>query len=421
MVRTKLHVNKARLLSLTSQLVQINSEYAEGVICNHDEIVDFLQEYSESIGLQVHRAEPEPGYPLLMAKLPGSAGKPVLAFIGHYNTHPIGDRSRWRGDPLGGEVADGYVWGRGVADMKKNLAAAIEATHTVMEAGIPLRGDVVHIWFAGEGHHDSALEYMAGEGRAFAPADWYIDMDWAEGTIAKVGGPWVWLKLRTYGLNGHSALFRSDGKKPINAISKMARLIMEMEQVDQWMSYRPHELFNDSWRYSTRPIVEANTINGGTKVNEIADRCEVMVDFRLLPGQSPQQLLQELHALIDRLREEDPEFMPVDVEVFKTTYSRPWELTEEHPVVQAIYGAAEDIIGSKPPWTGLLYGSRPPLWEVAEVVHYGVAGGRDYHGYNESTRVEDLVQGADIYAGIIGRLLGEGEPNQSNAVHGEEG
>ncbi len=406
MARTALQVNEDRLLSLTSKLVQINSEYAEGVVCNHREIADFLQEYSEKIGLQVHTAEPEPGYPIVMSKLPGSTGKPVLAFIGHYNTHPIGDYRRWSVDPLGGKIEDGYIWGRGVADMKKNLAAAIEATHTIMEAGIPLQGDVVHIWFAGEGHHDSALEYMAGRGREFAPADWYIDMDWAEGTIAKIGGPWVWLKLCTHGLNGHSAIFRGDERKPVNAISKMARLITEMEQVDQWMSYQPHELFDESWRYSTKPIVEVNTIDGGTKVNEVPDQCEVMVDFRLLPGQSPQQLQNELNALIERLRADDPEFMPVDVEVFKTTYSRPWELTDEHPVVKVIHKVATTITDRKPPWTGLLYGSRPPLWEVAEVIHYGVAGGRDYHGYDESTRIKDLVKGSAIYAGMISHLLG---------------
>jgi succinyl-diaminopimelate desuccinylase len=402
---TDIQVNESRLIDLTQRLVQINSEYSEGIICNHDEIVDFLLHYSKEMGLEVHRAEPEKGYPVVMAKLPGSEGKPVLGFIGHYNTHPIGDIKRWNIDPLSGVVKDGYIWGRGVADMKKNISAAIEAVHSVKESSVQLKGDVVLIWFAGEGHHDSALEYMATDGRKFAPVDWYIDMDWCEGKIAKVAGPWVWLKIKTHGRNGHSALLRGDGSKPINAIGKMGRLITEMLNVDNWLQYHPHELFNKSWRYSDKPIVEINTIQGGEKVNEVADECTAMVDFRLLPGQSPQGLLEDLNALIERLRAEDDEFLPVDIDVFKTTYSRPWELTADHPVVKAIHESAQLVIGQKPEWQGLLFGSRPPLWEVAEVIHYGIAGGRDYHGFDESTRVEDLIQGAKIYVGMILKLL----------------
>lgn len=398
-------VNEKRLITLTQQLVRINSEFSEGTVRNHYEIAGFLRDHSESIGLEVHYAEPEAGYPIVMAKLRGSVGKPVLAFIGHYNTHPIGDRAKWTVEPLGGEVRDGYIWGRGAGDMKKNIAAAIEATLAVRESGVELRGDVIHIWFAGEGHHDSALEYMAGEGREFAPVDWYLDVDWSEGGIAKVPGSWVWLEIRTQGLVGHSALLRGDGRKPINAISKMAHLICKIEDVDNWMSYEPHYLFGGPWRYSSKPIVEVNTIKGGAKVNEVADECHAMVDFRLLPGQCPETLLEELRGLIDRLRAEDEEFMPVDVQVSKTCHSRPWELTDDHPVVRAIREAAGPILGREPEWQGIVYGSRPPLWQVGEVIHFGLAGGRNYHAEDESTCVDALIKGARVYAGVIEKLV----------------
>lgn len=398
-------INEERLLQLTQRLIQINSEYSEGIVCNHHEIADFLFEYSKEIGLEVVKVEPEIDYPIIMAKLPGKTGKPVLGFIGHYNTHPIGDLSRWTVDPLGGEIKDGYVWGRGVADMKKNLSAAIEATHAIIESGVQLSGDIVHIWFAGEGHHDSALEYMASEGRKSAPVDWYIDMDWCEGKIAKVAGPWVWLNIKTFGKNGHSALFRGDGQKPINAIAKMAKLITELLNVDSWLTYNTHELFNSTWRYSDKPIVEVNIIKGGEKVNEVADECCATVDFRLLPGQSPQGLLDDLNKLVGKIQKEDAEFFLPEIKIFKTTYSRHWELTDEHPVVKAIQESANMVVGEKPGWLGLLFGSRPPLWEVAEVIHYGLAGGRDYHGFDESTKIEDLIQGTRIYVGMIEKLL----------------
>jgi acetylornithine deacetylase/succinyl-diaminopimelate desuccinylase-like protein len=400
-----IQINKQRLINLTQQLVQINSEYSEGIVRNHQEIAEFLRDYSKSIGLQVYWSEPEKGYPYVISRLPGKKGKPVLAFIGHYNTHTIGDLSKWSVNPLGGEIKDGCIYGRGVTDMKKNISAAIEATQTIMDSGLQLEGDIVHIWFAGEGYHDTALGQIANDSIEYAKADWYIDGDGAEGVIAKVAGSWVWVKIRTHGKTGHSAMLRGDGSTPVNAISKMAKLITEMEKVDTWMTFKEHDLFNKSWRYSTKPIVEANIISGGDKVNEVCGNCEIMVDFRLLPGQTPDQLLRELDALISRLRKEDNAFLPVDVEVYKATHSKPWELNEEHPVVNAIYDSAIPVTGCKPAWQGLVFGSRPALWKIGEVIHYGVAGGRDYHGFDESTSIDELVNGTQIYAGIIKRLL----------------
>jgi acetylornithine deacetylase/succinyl-diaminopimelate desuccinylase-like protein len=129
-----------------------------------------------------------------------------------------------------------------------------------------------------------------------------------------------------------------------------------------------------------------------------------MVDFRLLPGQSPERLLEELEALVARLQAADEE-LEVDVEVFKTTHSRHWELTDEHPVVRAIREVARPVLSYEPEWTGLNYGSRPPLWEVADVIHFGVAGGRNIHAENESTCIDDLVKGCHVYGRLIEKLL----------------
>ena len=245
-------VKEQRVISLTQQLVRINSEYSEEGVHEHYKITNFLKDHYESLGMEVHYAEPEKGFPVVVARLRGKIGKPVLAFIGHYNTVLIGDRSEWSVDPLGGEIKDGRICGRGSGDMKNAIAATIEATTAVMESGTDLKGDLLHVWFAGEGHHHSALEYMAGAGRVYAGAEWYVDTD-GDANIAKVAGSMVWLQLRTRGRTGHTGLFLGDGSKPVNAISKMVRLLSRIEQVDQWMTYRTHPLFGKPWRYSTKP------------------------------------------------------------------------------------------------------------------------------------------------------------------------
>ena len=52
---------------------------------------------------------------------------PCFAFAGHTDVVPPGDRPAWRFDPFAGEIADGFLWGRGAADMKGGLAACVAA------------------------------------------------------------------------------------------------------------------------------------------------------------------------------------------------------------------------------------------------------------------------------------------------------
>ena len=54
-------------------------------------------------------------------------GAPNLAFAGHTDVVPPGDKARWRFDPFSGEIADGELWGRGACDMKGGVAASVAA------------------------------------------------------------------------------------------------------------------------------------------------------------------------------------------------------------------------------------------------------------------------------------------------------
>jgi len=53
--------------------------------------------------------------------------RPNLAFAGHTDVVPPGDKARWRFDPFSGEIAGGELWGRGACDMKGGVAAAVAA------------------------------------------------------------------------------------------------------------------------------------------------------------------------------------------------------------------------------------------------------------------------------------------------------
>ena len=103
--------------------------------------LDVLQRLLSAAGFATHRLVFEgPGTPSidnLYARIGTTA--PNLVFAGHTDVVPPGDAASWRFDPFAGEIADGFVWGRGAADMKGGVAAAVAAALTF---GTPEKGSI---------------------------------------------------------------------------------------------------------------------------------------------------------------------------------------------------------------------------------------------------------------------------------------
>src|SRR5882757_1563513 len=125
------------VVALTRELVQIRSENPPG---RETEVVDFLRGVFDSMGLGKGAVvEPVPGRQSLLvstADLARSA-KPVLLINGHLDTVPVRPDA-WRHDPFGGDVHDGRLFGRGSADMKGGVAAAITALQVCRALGLEL-------------------------------------------------------------------------------------------------------------------------------------------------------------------------------------------------------------------------------------------------------------------------------------------
>jgi succinyl-diaminopimelate desuccinylase len=106
--------------------------------------LDLLQRCLEPLGFACHRVrfEGDGSYPVdnLFAKL--GQGAPHLAFGGHVDVVPPGERGRWTMDPFSGEVRDGRLYGRGAADMKSGVAAFVAAVARVAGRGGLPRGSV---------------------------------------------------------------------------------------------------------------------------------------------------------------------------------------------------------------------------------------------------------------------------------------
>src|SRR6478735_3718659 len=103
---------------------------------------EWLAGYLGDAGLEVELAGATPERPNLVARLPGAEPGPVLGYLSHVDT-VLADADDWQHDPWGGEVHDGFLWGRGALDMKSQTAAeAVAAATLAREGWRPARGEL---------------------------------------------------------------------------------------------------------------------------------------------------------------------------------------------------------------------------------------------------------------------------------------
>jgi acetylornithine deacetylase/succinyl-diaminopimelate desuccinylase-like protein len=187
-------IDRQALIELKQTLVRIRSDYSEGSLANHNEIAAFLASELKNLGMEVTVLEPTPRFPMVVGRLAGTRGTPVLGTMGHYHTVPVGDPERWSREPFGAEIVDGRIYGRGAADQKSGIAALLAATRAIVESGVKLRGTLLHAYIPGEGAQEHVLPLVADAEPERIRADWHLDTDGGPDIIQVAAGH-IWLKI----------------------------------------------------------------------------------------------------------------------------------------------------------------------------------------------------------------------------------
>jgi succinyl-diaminopimelate desuccinylase len=120
------------------------------------------------------------------------------------------------------------------------------------------------------------------------------------------------IKVRIAGKRAHAAYPR----RGVNAIDKAVDIIRRI---------RAHQFSYRKNKYLKGPTVNAGTINGGDKVNIVADWCEFELDFRFLPGMPAGKILKQVKEIIGR----HTKSYHIDLEGLQ----RPCSLSAAHPLV----------------------------------------------------------------------------------------
>jgi len=147
------------VVDLLSALIRFDTTNAgPGDARGERECADWLVDRLTAVGWDpVVTARPEaPDRSNVVVRVPGADPElPALLVHGHLDVVPA-EPDQWTRDPFGGEVADGYVWGRGAVDMKDACAAMLGTLLEWGRTGQRPRRDLVFAFVADEetdGHH----------------------------------------------------------------------------------------------------------------------------------------------------------------------------------------------------------------------------------------------------------------------------
>lgn len=374
---------------LVQQLVDLIRLPSQNPGDGETRVAAYVAARCRELGLEVETPDAAPGRPNVVAWLRGRARRPVVALNTHLDTVPISDG--WTADPFGGEIRDGRVWGIGAGDAKGQIVAMLGAVEALVRTGAPIQGDLVFTAVADE-------ELGSLGARAVVKG---LSVDYAvigEPTRLRVGiahrGS-LRPRILVRGRSAHS----STPRLGVNAIFKMRKVLEALEAYCEGLDGRTHPLIGP-------PSGAVTLITGGHKESAVPDRCEIVLDRRMVPGERQDAVVADIEALLSGLRAEDPG-LQVAIEGYLPTSGPPSETPADARLVGLAVEAVREVTGAPGEVYGAGFGCDMTHFRGlgAEAVILGPGDIDRAHKADEYIELAELEAGRQVYTALLRRLL----------------
>ncbi len=374
-------IDESYLTKVTQELVRINSTnplLSPGGV-GEVEIAKYVAGRLEELGLDVKLSEVAPGRMNVVGTLKGSGGGRSLLLNAHMDTVGVDGMTS---DPFGGELRDGRIYGRGAQDMKASLAAMLAATKALVDANIPLRGDLLITGVADEEHSSVGTEGLVKE----FSADAAIVTEPTDMHLCRAHRGFIWFEVEVFGRAAHGSRY-AEG---IDANMRMGRFLAELDKLEQeLLARKPHPLAGP-------PSLHASLLQGGTEISTYADYAKVTIERRTVPGESVDVAQAEIHEIIDRLTAQDESFK---AKVTASFSREPFEVAQDAIIVEMLDKALDVRLGHHPAHTGQTFWTDAALLSDAgmETVLVGPIG-FGLHSAEEWVEMASVVDLAFVLA-----------------------
>ena len=401
MERVLAHLRDDEVIALTQCLVRIPSVFRPGDFeANEGAVARLIADWCREQGLAVEVQEVAPGRPNVVATLVGASGGSTLCLEGHTDVVTEGDPREWRHDPWSGALEDGRIYGRGAADMKGGLAAALVAAAALRRAGVRFAGRlVVAALVDEEAGMTGARHFMRTPlGRAVDAA---IVCEPEQNELCLEQKGVFWARVVVHGRMAHGAM-PYVGANPVAAAGAFLSALPALER-------RLGRLAPPS-RFLGRPHVTPTScrapLGGVAQNNVIPSGADLVLDVRLVPGLEPDAVLGALAALA---RDTERRCPGTKIELETIEPPRPaTRVARSERIVRALAWAVSAVTGRRPRFGGVPGSTDGTIFVMERgipIVTFGPGNRQVPHQVDEHVEVTALVEAARCYAAAAVRFL----------------
>ncbi|MGK7311175.1 MAG: ArgE/DapE family deacylase [Candidatus Longimicrobiales bacterium M2_2A_002] len=348
------------------------------------EIAELTAGWLRDWGFDVALPEAAPGRPSVLARLERGDG-PSLILNGHLDTVGI-DGMRF--DPFDPVIDDDRLRGRGSADMKGGVAAALAAARDAADRGF--RGTLIVALTADEEEAGRGARQLVADGLR---ADGAIVCEPTGLDIMPAHKGFTWVELGFRGRAAHGS--RPD--RGVDAIRHAALFLARMEALESTLAARDrHPLLGTG-------SVHAGTIRGGTAPSVYPDSCTLTLERRTLPGEGLEAFHTEVEFALGELRSELPQ---LDASLEVTLHRDGSEIPSHHPLVAAMLEAARST-GLEPATVGMSAWVEASTFNGAGIPALCFGPGRieDAHSADESVAVDEIRAAHRALSALVEAML----------------
>uniref|UniRef100_UPI00321621AB M20 family metallopeptidase n=1 Tax=uncultured Draconibacterium sp. TaxID=1573823 RepID=UPI00321621AB len=363
------------VINLTCELIRLNTVNPPG---NEESAAKLCGALLAENGFEVKYIPYEENRLHLVARNKSGKGERPLVFSGHFDTVPFAVEN-WTVSPLGGEIKEGKVYGRGSSDMKGGLAAMMVAAICAVKKKPD--ADVTLVFTAGEETGCQGAKHLVATYKEFAEAKGIVVGE-PTGNIPAIGHKGaLYLNITASGKTAHSSMPHLGD----NAIYKVARAILTVESFD--------------FKEERHPLLGLSTLNvgkmqGGTNLNSVPDYAMFTIDARTTSHTDHGDLLKRLTLALGK-----------DVSIETLVDMEAVSTNETNPFVQLVFracGITEQTKGFPKSLPYLTDGAvLQPTFKEAPLVILGPGEPEMAHKTDEFCCLDKLTNAVKIYTNII--------------------
>ena len=406
----------------------------------------FLKRILDQEGIENRIFNYAPGRANLWARLPHTTQSPErpIILLNHMDV-VTSDAAHWKYPPFSGQIAGGYMYGRGAQDMKDEAMAQLMVLVMLKRERVALNRDVIFLATADEEVADTGSDWMIAHQRPLLGNSEYLITEGGvnlleNGKLKYIGvdvaeKSTFWLHVVAHGRAGHGSLPIADSapnalvralnriiayRTPLKVIPVVEESVTAMaafeppERAQEFRNIREaikNKKFQDevgddeSLNYLFRNTISLTMLGGSPQTNVIPPDAWANIDVRLLPGEDPVQFLKQIRDIAG------PE-----VEINPLTND--FRMANASPTNTALFAAIHDVTEHYFPGTPVVPRldsgtTESNLYRQLGMICYGYLPytatyeeSETEHNNNERIRVEELRRGPRMLFDLVAEVAG---------------